>query len=294
MSGVITGINHVALRVRDVEAAVKTAEDLMGLRVVEEDGDRVYMTDGAPHHSLVYVEADTDAVDHIGLVASGPEVLAQLRERLEAAGHEVVSDTPLNAATEDGFAFAGPEGFVFEVACGHGRLEPSRRPRNSRASRFGHVTFTCADPAPMIRLCLEQLEFRLSDIVGEGGFMRCNVDHHGIGVFPGETQLHHYAWEVQSIVQMSELADLVDARGESMLWGPGRHGPGNNIATYYTEPCGMVVELYTDMQRIYDDTTFEPGNWVTEGHKWFSLWSPHVPDGFFDLGLPPAQLAKSS
>ncbi len=293
MSGVITAMGHVALRVRDIDAAVEMSKERIGLRVIEDQGDRVYMSHGSPHHSLVYIAAESDEVDHIGLLASGPEVLPELRDRLEAAGHEVTSDTPLNSATAAGFAFTGPEGFSFEIACGHRQLERPDRPRRSRATRFGHVTFTLADPAPMMKMLSEILGFKMSDVVGDGGFMRCNVDHHGIGVFPGESKLHHYAWEVQSIVQLAELGDLVDARGDSLLWGPGRHGPGNNIATYYTEPSGMVVELYTDMQRIYDETTFEPGHWVTEGHKWFSLWSPHVPEGFFDLGLPPAQLVKS-
>ena len=44
------------------------------------------------------------------------------------------------------------------------------------------------------------------------------------------------------------------------------------------------------MQRIYDDTGHVPGEWSPEGHKWVSLWGPHLtPDGFTELGLPPTR-----
>jgi catechol-2,3-dioxygenase len=99
--------------------------------------------------------------------------------------------------------------------------------------------------------------------------------------------LHHYAWEVPSMIEVAALADLVDQRGGSVLWGPMRHGIGRNIATYFQEPSGLVVEYYADMERIYDDDNHEPTDWSMDDHKWVSLWGPQLlPDGFTELGLP--------
>jgi catechol-2,3-dioxygenase len=293
MDPLIAAVGHVAIRVRDLDLAVATATDLLRLKVSQQDGDRIYLTEGAPHHSLIYIEAEEDSLDHIGLVARDAEALAETRERATRAGFSVISEEPLNPATPEGFAIEGPEGFVYEVALGQDKLPPDSRPLGCLVTRIGHVNLFVKESRALAKFLEDVFDFRLSDeLDGKGFFLRCNVDHHGMVAFPGDGVIHHYAWEVQSIAHLSDFADRVDQRGGSVLWGPGRHGIGNNIAIYFLEPCGIVTELYADMERIYDELTHEPGSWEMVGHKWFSLWAPQLPEGFLDLGIYPAALAK--
>lgn len=275
------------MRVRDLAAAEEMATNLMGLDVNDRDSDAIWLSHGTPHHSLQYLRGDVDAVDHVGLVAPDAEALAEVRERVEAAGWNVVRDGPAGPGVRDGFTFVGPEEAVFEIYSDMSREDPGTDARGVRPSRLGHVNLFLRDPAAMQRMLIDLLDFRVSDRAGEGEFLRCNVDHHGIGVFPGPGLLHHYAWEVPSLAQLAAVADLVDRRGGSVLWGPMRHGIGNNIATYFLEPSGLVVEFYAEMERIYDDDHHQPRDWPTDGHKWLTLWGPQpLPDGFTELGLP--------
>jgi hypothetical protein len=132
------------------------------------------------------------------------------------------------------------------------------------------------------------LDFRVSDVVEAGRFLRCNVEHHGIAVLPGPGRLHHHAWEVRDIGEIVRLGDLLDRRGERLMWGPIRHGAGNNIAAYLIDPAGVVVEYYTDMQRIYDENHIA-GQWTMDDPRSYSLWAPIPPPGdFMGLGAPPA------
>lgn len=283
----ISEVGHVAVRVRDLAAAEEVATDLMGLDVTERDAGALWLSHGAPHHSLQYVAGDTDAIDHIGLVAPDADAVAEVRARIEAAGCAVARDGACGPGVQDGFTFVGPEGVAFAVYSEMSRVHPGTEVRGVRPSRLGHVNLFSRDPVAMQRFLIEALDFRVSDRAGDGAFLRCNVDHHGIGVFPGSGVLHHYAWEVPSIIELGALADLVDQRGGSVLWGPMRHGIGRNVATYFQEPSGLVVEYYADIERIYDDAHHEPTDWDTDGHKWFSLWGPQpLPDGFTELGLP--------
>jgi catechol 2,3-dioxygenase len=284
---VISEIGHVAVRVRDLAAAEEMATNLMGLDVTERTDDAIWLSHGAPHHTLQYLRGDVDAVDHVGLAAPDADALAAVRERVEAAGLSVVRDGPDGPGARDGFAFVGPEECVFEIYSEMTQVEPGIGACGVRPSRFGHVNFFLRDPAAIQRMLVDLLDFRVSDIAGEGQFLRCNVDHHSIGVFPGPGLLHHYAWEVPSIAELAAVADLVDRRGGSVLWGPMRHGIGNNISTYFQEPSGLVVEYYAEMERIYDDDHHKPRDWDTDGHKWLTLWGPQpLPDGFTELGLP--------
>lgn len=286
----ISAIGHVAVRVTDLDAAVQDATAIIGLRVSERVDDTVYLTHGAPHHSLQYIAGHENAVDHVALEANGAAGLAEVRDRVDRGGFEIVSDRPLDIGVEDGFAFVGHEGFVYEIYIGMAEDQPPCHATGVGPTRFGHYTFNPEDPEAASRFLQEILDFRVSDVVagGVGQFLRCNVDHHGIAVVKGEGTLHHHAWEVRSIADLAKLGDLLDHEGRALIWGPVRHGIGRNIAAYFPQASGIVVEMYTDMERIYDEAGFEPRTWTTEDHRWFSLWGTHRPGMFRDYGLKPA------
>jgi catechol-2,3-dioxygenase len=273
----VSAVGHVAIQVKDLEAAVDHAISVMGLRVSERTDDRVDLTHGATHHSLQYYRSEVDAFDHVGLEADGSDALDAIRERLAEREIPLLTESPLDDQIEEGFSFEAPGGFVFEVYTGMPRSEPAYSPTGVRPIKFGHVNFALQDPEALIDVLLGVLDFRISDRFRGGAFTRCNVEHHGIGVLRGDGVLAHHAWEVQSIADLGHLADLLDAQGTNVLAGPIRHGIGDNIATYMQGPAGVLVEYYTDMLRIYDESTYEPGTWDEDGYKWFTRWSPALP-----------------
>jgi catechol 2,3-dioxygenase-like lactoylglutathione lyase family enzyme len=150
-TSVIAAIGHVALQVRDLEAAVEHATTVMGLRVSDRSADHVDLTHGAPHHSLQYIRSDVDAVDHVGLEAAGPDALAEIRARLTAENIPLVSDGPLDECLPEGLAFETPAGFVLEVYTGMTQDQPTAYLASGvRPRRFGHVNFAVPDPQPML------------------------------------------------------------------------------------------------------------------------------------------------
>jgi catechol 2,3-dioxygenase len=283
---VISAVGHVAIVAADLEASVHNATTIMGLRISDRRDDGVDLTHGAPHHSLQYLAGETDALHHIGLVAAGPAAIQEIHSRADDAGFEIVRETPFDDSIPEGFVLAGPEGFQFEIYHGMPEDQPVYTPTGVKPNRFGHLNVTLGDPAAMRDFLQRVLDFRISDEVAGGFFMRCNVDHHGIGMFQGPPALNHYAWEVQSTVELGQLGDRIDETGGSLLYGPVRHGAGNNIAAYYQEPSGAVVEYYCDMERIYDDASYKPPAWDFSNHKWMSRWAPYVPADFLSLGIP--------
>jgi catechol 2,3-dioxygenase len=289
MKPAIAAIGHLAVRTPDVDACVAQAIDLMGLAETARDETGVYLTEGRAHHSLHYIDAAEAAADHVGLEAADAEALEAIRGRLDDAG------IPWTASGDDMLGEAirvtPPGEFVFEIYVGmpHGDVPELRA--GVRPNRFGHVTLRLEDPAPMKDFLCDILGFRVSDAVAGGFFLRCNVDHHGVGVLPGPGQLHHHAWEVSSIADIGRICDRVHERGLRVLWGPVRHGAGNNIAAYFADPAGTVVEYYTDMERIYDDADHVIPVWDPTSEDWVSLWQGGRPEGFQDYGIPPAGVA---
>ena len=48
-----------------------------------------------------------------------------------------------------------------------------------------------------------------------------------------------------------------------ILWGPVRHGPGHNVATYHRNPDEHTIELYIELDQMKDEELgyFDPRPW---------------------------------
>ena len=283
--GLISEMGHVGIQTTDVEASVRDATQLLGLRVTERAGDAVYLAAGDVHHELVYRESDVNGVDSLGLVARDGDALRTVRRRVEDENLEVLTDLPRTAGVEDGFSFVGPEGWVFEITIG--RQADVAAQKGFGPDRYGHLNFHPRNTRSMMEFLRRVLDFRLSDVIGDdyAYFMRCNPDHHGIALLPGKGTFHHHAWQTQSVADLAKLGDRLNKVGRDLIWGPVRHGAGHNIAAYYVEHSGAVVELYTDLEQIYDDNR-EPIVWGAEDN-WWNMWSDYRQLDFRDFGIPP-------
>ena len=81
------------------------------------------------------------------------------------------------------------------------------------------------------------LGFRVSDWRADDfSFLRCNIDHHTVNfVYDAEPQLHHIAFEVKDWPEIHRACELA-RHGIHLVWGPGRHIIGHNIAIYHRNP----------------------------------------------------------
>lgn len=284
--GLIAEMGHIALQTTRVAESVFDAVHVLGLRETERDGRTSYLAAADVHHELIYIDSEFDGVDHIGLVASSPEALREVRERVIAGGYQIVSEVPLEKGIAEGFAFIGPEGFVYEIYVGMSEVRADHR--GFGPDRFGHINLHPTDIETTKDFLVDVLDFRISDIIGDdfAYFLRCNPDHHGIALITGKGSLHHHAWQTQSIADLGKLGDRLDALGRRLIWGPVRHGAGHNIAAYFVEPVGDVIELYTDLEQIYDDTR-PPIAWEMGNGRWFNRWGVYNGEDFRTHGAFP-------
>lgn len=287
--GVISEIGYVSLQTSDIEASVAHARDILGLVETGRSGNAVYLSSGAKlHHEMVYLDAPEHGVGHIGLIASGRAGLDQARSRVRDSGMPIISETALHPGVEDGFAFIGPEGFVFEIYIGPQRADVTLT--GHTPDRFGHVNLHPKNLQAMLAFFIDVLDFRVSDVIGDdfAYFLRCNPEHHGVALMKGKGWMHHHAWQVQSIADLGKVGDRLHEHGLRLLMGPVRHGAGHNLAAYYVEPTGAVVELYTDMEHIYDAER-PPIVWPADDRAWATKWSIYDFTEFRSHGLFPGR-----
>ena len=108
------GVRHVALYVRDLEAAVVFYVDLMGMKIEwRPDPDNVYLTSGndnlALHRTGKEFDHSRQLLDHIGFILRVPEDVDAWFDFLSACGVEMKSEPRTHRDGARSFYCVGPE-----------------------------------------------------------------------------------------------------------------------------------------------------------------------------------------
>ncbi|BAR54326.1 hypothetical protein NK6_1141 [Bradyrhizobium diazoefficiens] len=204
-----------------------------------------------------------NATHTIGLEALTVDAVREAESRVESAGCRVISRKPSLDCMAAGVTFATPEGLRFEVHTPtrdqiYGRRYPTH---GVGPNRMDHLNLTSPDPIAtrqqLERICGLRISERMVDDSLSwmyGG----NRQHHIVGVVRGKVGLHHYSFEFREFNDYLKLGDLLDRFDRQMLWGPGRHRPGDNTYAYYTDSSGAMIECSGSMALIADDDGFVP------------------------------------
>ena len=83
-----------------------------------------------------------------------------------------------------------------------------------------------------------------------------------------------------------------------MLWGPGRHRPGDNTYAYYVDASGAMVECSGSMALIADDDGYVP-NVVTDlerpgNVRSMNVWGTPAPLEWRQHKFPFARIAPTA
>lgn len=258
MTSLVNRLGYVALDVTNLDAAIADAMSITGLHLVERTADTALLTSNRQHAELVLHRARQDAVHAIGLEAPGAAEVEEAAVRARRFGWTLVTDRPSLAAIARAVTIASPEGHVLEI---HTPL-PEDQPRRHggpgvHPRRLCHVNLASQDPATLERLLAQTLGLKLSERTEgcELMWMRAaDGRHHTVGIAKSAAPgLHHFAWEFAQFSDFMRLGDLLDTQDRLMVWGPGRHGCGDNLFSYYVDRAGFMVECSAEMEVILDD-----------------------------------------
>ncbi|WP_298500198.1 VOC family protein [uncultured Maritimibacter sp.] len=295
MSYLVNAIGHVQLNVVDMDALVRESVEVLGLHVTRDAGDTVWLACNGRQAELVLHKSDENSVRSIGFDAMSEDAVAEAASRVAAAGCTLVSETPSLDCCVTGMSFTTPQGHLIEVHSPIADETYGRRHAGSgmKLLRLDHVNLTSPDPVATRGQFEQIMGLRLSERMVDDGlsWMRGgNRLHHICGIVRGDTGLHHYSWEVAEFSEYCRLGDILDTQDKQIVWGPGRHRPGDNTYAYYIDACGAMVECAGSMAFIHDDDRYEP-NVITalkrpENVRVMNVWGEPVPRPWLDHRFP--------
>ncbi|MGB0387884.1 MAG: VOC family protein [Ardenticatenaceae bacterium] len=270
-------LSHVGLNVRDVESQVNFYSQMVGLgESGRDEAGRVYLRCNSNHHALVLIPSAESGIDHFALDVGGKAELDAAARALDQAGISYESNLSDELGQGNALRLRDPSGFVVELVAGMEQVDPNYGVRAVQPRKFQHLTLRTPHLEANLEFYTQVLGFRISDWVGENMvWLRCNPDHHGIACsrYP-RPMMHHLAFEVVGIGQLVHQAEHLCRHDHTLLYGPGRHGPGANLFIYFHDTEQNIIEFSADMQQIWDDHHHQPKVW-DPNQRWSNMWGPH-------------------
>ncbi len=297
----VTAVRSVDLAVEDLEAARAFFTNVWHLQEVASARGIVHLRATGPcFHvlSLRAAPAGEAGLVRIVMQADDRRAIDLLFEKVTRSG-AATDGAPRRLHGPGGgygFGFQDPEGRNLAVVCDVAD-HAIGAPQADRPTKLSHVNVNCRDNDATFGFFHDVLGFQLSDQTRQFRFVRCNADHHSLVLgFNDNTNLNHIAFEMPDLDSVMRGIGRMRDHGYPVEWGPGRHGPGNNVFAYFCGPGEIPIEYTGEMQQVDDhhkvgmpqDWTWPPGrldHWgITPGPsarvKAAQMFFRFTPDGY--------------
>jgi catechol 2,3-dioxygenase-like lactoylglutathione lyase family enzyme len=256
MAARVTELRAVEAGVANMEEASRFYTEVWGLtHVAEEDGGRYFRGTGPYHHMLVLRRAARPSMIRIVLGAPDRDSVDALHRAVAAAGAGEVGSPGdwQRPGGGYGFGFQDPEGRNFAIVTGvEDHADAGNQP--DRPIKLSHVNINAGDSDATFAFLTEVLGFKLSDETRVLRFLRCNSQHSAIVLgFSGGPTLNHVAYEMPDLDSVMRGIGRMRDEGYPVEWGPGRHGPGDNVFAYFCGPEEFPIEYAAETLQVGDD-----------------------------------------
>jgi len=213
------------------------------------------------HRRMAMAAGQAKTLNYLALRLASAQSLADLRGRIAATG-VAIEASPSPFFDDQAFSVLDPDGN--RVAFGHGG-------RNSHeqglTARLQHLALGTTDIGRMIAFYTEVVGLRPSDNVYadddslRSTFLRAGSEHHVLAIFQAaHNTFDHHCYEAETWDLIRDWADYLATQDIPLDWGPGRHGPGNNLFFMIRDPDQNWLEISAELEIVPADRPV--GRWV--------------------------------
>ena len=244
-------LHHIQLQSSDPARLAAFYADKMDM-TARQLGNGDWITEG-PLRRVIFTQGRDKRLGYAAFACRDAQGLAMIRARAETCG-VVVLPSPSPLLQPGAFAVTDPDGNV--IAFG---LAPQDPPRPGLRGQLQHLTLASTDPDAFERFYVEKLGLLVSDRVRDGDgrlmvvWMRTNHEHHTLSCFRHARQgIDHHSYEAGDWSTIKDWCDRMGDRRVPLMWGPGRHGPGNNLFVFVEDPDGNWIEISAELEVVHD------------------------------------------
>ncbi len=262
----IRHIRHIGLFTTSLEDHARFYSDVWGLERVGATADAVFLRGSSSEQFILGLhKSDRRGLHHIAYAMAGDDAVRRAAGSLKEAGVRLVEEPhELNEPGGGyGLRFVDPEGRCIELSSGVAAQTNGWHSKAVEPHSICHIVVNTPDIERISNFYTNVLGFRISDWSGQQmAFLRTDSKHHNISFNAApHASVNHIAYLVSGIDEVMKGIANLRKHGIEPAWGPGRHGPGNNIFCYFKDPFGYVAEYTSDIDYIKDESRHQPKVW---------------------------------
>ena len=248
-------LHHIEIESENPENLAKFYSKAMDMEFAKLSNDN-WNCFGSERRVLI-TRGKNKTLSYAAFACRDKEGIGALRTRVELQGLEVFA-SPSPHFGNEAFAISDPNG---NIIC-FGLAETEQKSFNDLYAPLQHLTFASTNVERIVEFYVGKLGFSLSDrVIHENGdlataFMTSNHEHHTIACFKSDHNgIDHHSYEVGSWMYIRDWCDHFAEIDIQLIWGPGRHGPGNNLFVFIEDLDKNWIELSAELEVIGDRTT---------------------------------------
>lgn len=249
-------LDHIQLLSPAPEQLAYFYQDVLGMGA-EQIASDVWLCQG-PQRRLLIGRKRSRILGFGAFRCTDSDDLATLRARLLAHGVSLAS-SPSPLFADEAFSFSDPDGncIVFGVA-GHPKPDDDSVKGTPLPARLQHLTVSSRNAEALVHFYRDIVGLVVSDtMLDETKVSACwlrtpdDNEHHSFAIFRAEQdELDHYSYELDDWNGIRDWADHFAKKGLKLFWGPGCHGPGNNLFIFVLDPDGTKIELSAELEAM--------------------------------------------
>ncbi|MET0633159.1 MAG: VOC family protein [Xanthobacteraceae bacterium] len=284
-------LGHATLTTPDLDAQVAYYTEVVGLTLTEREKNRAILASRQGLEAIALEPGAPNALSKLSFQVAPEGDLDELARELAKHGVKAERRRGISPGIAEAIAFTDPKGTLIEIFSDYVFAEEDRSQVGVMPLKLGHVAYRVRDVQQVVRFYCDVLGFRVSDWHGDTfAFLRCGPDHHSVNfVFDEVPQLHHIAFEVKDWAEIQKACEWLAKNNIRLVWGPGRHIIGHNIAIYHRNADKVRVEFFTEMDQMKDEALgyFDPRPWHQDRPQRPKVWGPDTLRNYWGFGSEP-------
>ena len=262
-------LHHLEIQSSNPERLSNFYSNIMDMKIDKLSSDK-FLCDG-PSRKIIITLGKDKTLSHAGMVCRNENNLNGFKDFLNQKELKL-KDFNSELYKPGSFSVEDPDK---NVICFGVLKDKSTASLNGIHAPLQHLTFASEDVVSFQNFYENKLGFQVTDrVVKNNGelttcFTTSNHEHHTIACFKSSKKgIDHHSYEAGDWNHIKGWCDHFASNNIKLMWGPGRHGPGNNLFVFIEDIDGNWIEISAELETVHGRPV---KNWPQE-ERTLNLW----------------------
>ena len=262
-------LHHLEIQSSNPERLANFYSNIMDMKIDKLSLD-MFICDG-PSRKIIITKGENKTLSYAGMVCRNENNLNEFREFLNQ-NELKLKDHNSGFYKSGSFSVEDPDK---NKICFGVLKDKNSTVFNGIHAPLQHLTFASEDVVSFQNFYENKLGFQVTDRVTKNNgelatcFTTSNHEHHTIACFKSSKKgMDHHSYEAGDWNFIKNWCDHFASNNIKLMWGPGRHGPGNNLFVFIEDIDGNWIEISAELETVHGRPV---KNWSQE-EKTLNLW----------------------